>query len=67
MQKKLHEKGSTKTANRMFSAQKLIDYLIIMSYEAQELGLWLLELELGCPGFEAQNQVMHTPPWLISP
>ena len=67
MQKKLHEKGSTKTANRMFSAQNLINYLIIMPDEAHGLALWLLELELGCLVFEVQNQVMHTPPWLISP
>lgn len=65
MQNKLHEKGRAKTGNRMLSAQKLIDYLIIMSDEAHGLGLWLLELELGCPGFEVKNQVMHIPPWLI--
>lgn len=65
MQKKLYEKGRAKTRNRMFSDQKQIDYLIIMSDETHGLGLWLLELELGYPEFEVQNQEMHTPPWLI--
>lgn len=67
VQKELHEKVAQRE-NRMLFSKKLIDYLIVMSDEAHGLGLCLLlGLGLGCRGFEAQNQTMHTPLWLVFP